>query len=179
MSGRSRRVAALAAAAVAVAAWVAAPAAQAASKGIWISRSELRRLPERGPAWEALEAVANHKLGSPGLSNKDENHDIRTLAAALAYGRTGAERYRRKAAAGVMAAIGTEEGGRTLGLGRGLVSYVIAADLIDLRGLDAARDGVFRRWLDDVRFERLRPKSRPTLVATHEVAPNNWGTKAV
>jgi hypothetical protein len=178
MSGRSRRVAALAAAAVAVAACVASPAAQAASKGIWISRSELRRLPERGPAWEALEAVANHKLGSPGLSNKDENHDIRTLAAALAYGRTGAERYRRKAAAGVMAAIGTEEGGRTLGLGRGLVSYVIAADLIDLRGLDAARDGVFRRWLDDVRFERLRPKSRPTLVATHEVAPNNWGTMA-
>ena len=75
-------------------------------------------------------------------------------------------------------AIGTERGGRTLALGRGLVSYVIAADLIDLHALDPRTDAAFRDWLRTVRFERLRPGSRPTLVATHEVAPNNWGTHA-
>ncbi|HEX2105329.1 MAG TPA: hypothetical protein VHF51_16880 [Solirubrobacteraceae bacterium] len=155
-----------------------AAAQRPASAGMWISKAELRRLPERGPAWRALKATADDKLGSAGLSDKDENHDTRVLAAALAYGRTGEERYRRKAAAGVMAAIETEDGGRTLGLGRGLVAYVIAADLIDLRRYDSGKDGVFRRWLGPVRFERLRPKSRPTLVATHEVAPNNWGTMA-
>jgi hypothetical protein len=138
----------------------------------------VRRLPESGAAWRALKAVADDEMGRPDLSDKDENHDTRVLAVALAYARTGEERYRRKAAAGVMAAIGTEDGGRTLALGRGLVSYVIAADLIDLRRFDSGKDGVFRRWLDPVRFERLRPSSRPTLAATHEVAPNNWGTMA-
>ena len=42
----------------------------------------------------------------------------------------------RKAAAGVMDAIGTEKGGRTLALARGLIAYVVAADLIDLRHFD-------------------------------------------
>jgi hypothetical protein len=162
--------------AVAMAALAGAPAADAA--GMWTSRAELRRLPESGPAWRGLKAVADENLGRAGLSRKDKKHDTRVLAVALAYARTGEERYRRKAAAGVMAAIGSEDGGRTLGLGRGLVSYVIAADLIDLRRLDSGQDGVFRRWLDKVRFERLRPSSRPTLAATHEVAPNNWGTMA-
>jgi hypothetical protein len=183
MSARRWRRCAAALALTAAAAGLGLPAGAAAQapaspEGIWISRSELRRLPERGAAWEALKKVADDDIGRPDLSDKDENHDTRVLAVALAYARTGKERYRRKAAAGVMAAIGTEKGGRTLGLGRGLVSYVIAADLIDLPRYDAGKDGVFRRWLEQVRFERLRPSSRPTLVATHEVAPNNWGTMA-
>jgi hypothetical protein len=46
-----------------------------------------------------------------------------------------------------MAAIGTERGGRTLALARNLVSYVIAADLIDLKSYDAGKDQQFRSWL--------------------------------
>jgi len=171
-----RRRAAAAALAVAMAGLAGAPAADA--DGMWITQTELRRLPESGPAWRALKAVADEELRRADLANKDDRTDTRVLAAALAYARTGEERYRRKAAAGVMEAIGTEHGGRTLGLGRGLVSYVIAADLIKLRRFDSGKDGVFRRWLAKVRFERLRPSSRPTLAATHEVAPNNWGTMA-
>jgi Alginate lyase len=155
-----------------------APQAAPPARGIWISKAELRRLPERGAAWRALEAMAEDKMGHARLASKDDNHDVKVLAAALVYARTGEERFRRKARAGVMDAVGSEEGGRTLGLGRGLVAYVIAADLIDLPRFDSSRDGVFRRWLAQVRFEKLRPKSRPTLAATHEVAPNNWGTMA-
>jgi hypothetical protein len=75
-----------------------------------------------------------------------------------------------------MAAIGTERRGRTLGLGRGLIAYVVAADLIDLRHFDAGKDRRFRAWLSAVRTERLRPGL--TLVSTHELRPNNWGTLA-
>jgi hypothetical protein len=150
----------------------------APQRGIWISGAELRRLPTRGKAWSGLAKAAHEKLGRPNLSRKDDDDDTTTLAAALASARTGSVDLRRKAAQGVMEAIGTEQGGRTLSLGRGLVAYVVAADLIDLRRLDPAGDAKFRAWLRDVRFERLRPKSRPTLVATHEVAPNNWGTHA-
>jgi hypothetical protein len=177
MTHRQRRRRAVAAAlAVAMAALAGAPAADA--DGMWLTQTELRRLPENGPAWGALKGIADEELRRADLSNEDDKTDTRVLAAALAYARTGEERYRRKAAAGVMEAIGTEDGGRTLGLGRGLVSYVIAADLIKLRRFDSGKDGVFRRWLDKVRLERLSPSSRPTLAATHEVAPNNWGTMA-
>jgi hypothetical protein len=146
--------------------------------GIWISGAELQRLPTRGKAWSGLAEIAHENIGEPNLSRKDDDDDTVTLAAALASARTGSADLRRKAAKGVMDAIGTEQGGRTLALGRGLIAYVVAADLIDLRRLDPAADARFRAWLRDVRFERLRPKSRPTLVATHEVAPNNWGTHA-
>jgi hypothetical protein len=145
---------------------------------MWISGAELQRLPTRGKAWSGLAKIAHEHLGEPNLSRKDDDDDTVTLAAALASARTGSADLRDKAAKGVTEAIGTEQGGRTLSLGRGLVAYIVAADLIDLRRLDPAADARFRAWLRDVRFERLRPKSRPTLVATHEVAPNNWGTHA-
>jgi hypothetical protein len=156
----------------------AAQGAAASPRGIWISAAELRRLPAHGPAWEALDRIAHRRQGRADLSNMDDEDDTSTLAAALVYARTGEPGLRRKAAQGIMEAIGTERGGRTLALGRGLLAYVVAADLVGLGRVDPAGDAAFRSWLRDVRFERLRPTSRPTLVATHEAAPNNWGTHA-
>jgi hypothetical protein len=155
-----------------------AAAAPPLRSGIWLSRAEIKRLPERGAAWAQLVQVANEPMGHADLSNQNSDNDVHVLAAALVYARTGQERFYRKAAAGVMGAIGTERGGRTLSLARGLVSYVVAADLIDLRGREPDRADVFRRWLTAVRRERLKPDSRPTLVDTHELAPNNWGAHA-
>ncbi|MFV1965927.1 MAG: Ig-like domain-containing protein [Pirellulaceae bacterium] len=61
---------------------------------------------------------------------------------------------------------------RTLALGRNLVSYVIAADLV---GLEPARDTQFRDWLRGVLTEEIDGR---TLQSTHEGRPNNWGTMA-
>ena len=135
-------------------------------EGIWISRAELAQLPTSGPAWSRLSARADEELGEADIADQDTEHDVTTFAAALVSARTGSGRLRQKAATGIMNAIGTEEGGRTLALSRALMSYVLAADLIDLRGLDADKDRVFRRWLRKVRTERLEPRARPTLVAT-------------
>jgi hypothetical protein len=145
--------------------------------GVWISRAEVRRLPERGPAWHQVKAVADQPLGPADIANQDTEHDVRTLAVALVYARTGQRRYYLKAARAIMDAVGTERGGRTLALGRGLVSYVVAADLIGLRD-DPTRAAPFRSWLDDVRREQLAPQRHPTLIATHELAPSNWGAHA-
>jgi hypothetical protein len=68
--------------------------------------------------------------------------------------------------------MGTEAGGRTLALGRNLIGYVLAADLV---GLPAADDTAFRAWLRTCRTETL---SGMTLRSTHEDRPNNWGTHA-
>ena len=143
--------------------------------GIWVSREELSRLPMAGPAWAQLKATADGDLGKADIANQDSNHDLRTLAAALVYARTGDQSYRAKAADAVMAAIETENDDRTLALGRNLVSYVLAADLIDFKRYDPAREMQFRAWLDGVRREHLDGR---TLISTHEDRPNNWGAHA-
>ena len=147
-------------------------------RGIWLTRADIQQLPEQGAAWDQVKRLADEPTGQPDLSNQDSEADVHVLAAALVYARTGDQRLRGKAAAGVMAAIGTEHGGRTLALARGLVAYVVAADLIDLRSYDPAAARRFASWLAAVRNEELEPSSNPTLVATHELRPNNWGTHA-
>ena len=72
-----------------------------------MSPAQLRRLPESGAAWGQVQAKAEDQLGHGDLSNQDETHDTKALAIALVYARTGIERYRRKAAAGIMDVIGT------------------------------------------------------------------------
>ncbi|HKR98412.1 MAG TPA: hypothetical protein VJU79_02750, partial [Candidatus Dormibacteraeota bacterium] len=162
--------------------WLAIAATAAADPplepGIWLSRAEISQLPENGPAWDQVRRLADEPTGQPDLSNQDSEADVHVLSAALVYARTGDEQLRAKAATGVMDAIGTERGGRTLALARGLVAYVVAADLIDLRAYDPAGARRFASWLAGVRNEKLEPASNPTLVATHELRPNNWGTHA-
>ena len=96
-------------------------------------------------------------------------------AAALVAARTGSAAHREKARAGIAAAIGSEAGGRSLAVGRNLPGYVIAADVIDLPSVDGALDARFRGWLAGLRRQDL---SGDTLVSTHELRPNNWGTMA-
>jgi Alginate lyase len=143
--------------------------------GIWTSARELASRPTSGPAWQALKTAADGPVGQANISDQDSDDDVNTLAAALVYARTGGDTYRAKAAAAIAAAIGTEQGGRTLALGRNLASYVIAADLIDLGSYDSGLDARFRSWLSAVRTESLDGE---TLIQTHETRPNNWGTMA-
>jgi hypothetical protein len=156
----------------------AAAASPALRAGVWATRAELHSLPESGPAWTALRALAEKPLGNPHIKNQNSEQDVSVLAAALVFARTGQQRYAAKAKAGIIAAIGTERGGRTLALARGLQSYVIAADLIDLEHMDPGMGRTFRAWLSRVRTERLKPRENPTLIATHELRPNNWGAHA-
>jgi hypothetical protein len=148
--------------------------------GIWISPAEVRRLPISGPAWERVKEAADRPLRLREIADKDSNHDVKTLAVALVYARTGDSSYREKAADAIAEAIGTEEGGTTLALGRNLLSYVIAADLIDYQAYDPAREGEFRDWLDAVRHEPLGSEALAdqTLIGTAERSASNWGGMA-
>jgi hypothetical protein len=143
-----------------------------APREIWISRAAIRALPDSGRAWDALLAEARRPIVAPNLSNQEDGSNVRALAKALVYVRTGEERYRDHVVTAVGRAIGTEKGGRTLALGRNLLAWVIAADLV---GLPEAEDRAFRAWLDGVRRESLDGR---TLISTHERRPNNWGTQA-
>ena len=151
-----------------------APAAP--GSGILLSASDVSRLPTSGAAWTALKARADGALGSPLISNQDDNTDQVVLAKAIVYARTGGASYRASVLTALKSALGTESGGRTLALGRNLPAYVISADLISLETYDPSFDaGSFRPWL---RALLSKPLDGRTLVSTHEDRPNNWGTHA-
>ena len=140
--------------------------------GIWSSSRELDGLPETGAAWNNVMAEAATATGTPNVANQDDDTDVRVLAKAIVFARTGNQMYRTQVIDACMAAIGTEAGGRTLALGRNLIGYVVAADLV---GLPADKDVAFRAWLRRCLTETLDGR---TLVNTHEDRPNNWGTHA-
>lgn len=143
---------------------------------VLVAPSDLASMPMSGPAWSGLLARAGTTAGTPDLSNQDDDTDQVILAKALVYARTGTTSYRTSVVAALRAVIGTEDGGRTLALGRNLAAYVISADLIDLAAIDPTFDqGSFRPWL---RVLLSKPLDGLTLVGTHERRPNNWGTHA-
>lgn len=144
-----------------------------------MDEEDLLALPTSGTAWNNLKNVADGDLGTADISDQDNTHAIRTLGTALVYARTGENVYGDKAHKAVMAAIGTEEGGQTLALGRSLGAYVLAADFIRLHELAPNDDETFRVWLDDVRTKHIGNHGRwVNLTQTHENTANNWGTFA-
>ena len=147
------------------------PSAQ--GNGIWISVNEVNQLPMSGSAWNNVKSDADSNFGSPNLADQDTRHNIRTMAAALVYARTGQDSYRSKAGNAIMSAIGTETGARSLAIGRNLAAYVIAADLIDFKNYRPSDDLQFRSWLYSM---RTRDFDGRTLISCHEDRPNNWGT---
>lgn len=142
--------------------------------GIWISKEEIMQLPMTGAAWDAVLTAANKPAVTPKLSDQDSEGNVTTLAHALAYARTGDLAYKDKALSAIRSLINTqsENGGRTLALGRELAAFVVAADLI---GLDSALKQVF-----SVRLRELinKPLDGMTLIQCHEKRLNNWGTHA-
>ena len=144
-----------------------------------MSRARLMSLPMTGTAWSYLKSIADGSLGAPDLCNQDNKHDVRTLAVALAYARTGHAAYYAKVRDAIMSAIGTIQVGcnnAVLSLGRQLGAYVLAADFINLSGAD---DVAFRTWLTGIRNRDLGGHSRwYTLTGTHNDSNNNWGAFA-
>lgn len=149
--------------------------AHGVSLGMITSPAELAALPMSGAAWDRMKAAADGSLGTPKIADFNSNHDVLTLAVALVYGRTGIQSYRSKAADAIMSAIGTEDGGQAVMLGRNLISYVLAADLIDFASFDPARDAQFRSWLSAVRFEVF---SDGSIVSEDRKRANNHGRVA-
>lgn len=143
-----------------------------AGPGIWISTEEIRALPMTGPAWEALADHARLPLRYPDISDQDDPSNVRVLAKALYSVRTGQTSYAREVIRACEQIRGTEKNARTLAIGRELVSYVIAADIV---GLPTEERQSFEAWLRAIRKQSFQGR---TIRSTHEDRPNNWGTHA-
>ncbi len=146
------------------------PAKRFAS-GIWVNAAELSALPTTGTSWTEMKAEADLPAAAPNLANQNDSLNVRVLAKAMVYARTGLAHYREQVRQACMAAIGTEQSGETLALGRELLAYVIAADLV---GLSPEEDATFRAWLQSVLRDTLQDNR--SLQLAHEERANNWGT---
>ncbi len=143
------------------------------AQGIWVDREAIKSLPMQGPAWDKLLSHAQVATDTPNISDQDDRTNVLVFAKALVYMRTGEERYRNEVIKACMNAIGTEDGGRTLALGRNLMAFVLAADLV---GLPADKDRIFREWLEEVLDEQMWDGRSLRLTNAHR--PNNWGNHA-
>lgn len=148
-----------------------------AQKGLWISAEELAKLPTSGAAWENLLQAANEPIATPSLFDQNDPTNVRVLAKALVFARLKEEKYREAVVNALQSVTATQAPAeaRTLALGRELVAYVIAADLIALHVHAPKLDAQFRAQL---RALRTASFNKRTLISTHEQRANNWGTHA-
>jgi len=140
------------------------------AQSIFLTKDEILSLPTTGGGWTAVKTAADQAPSSPQLSNQDERENVRTLARALVYLRTGTTSYRDKVVATLKLVPGTESGGRVLALGRKLGAYICAADLVGYR------DATWVQFVKDVRRKTLDSK---TLIGISEGKVNNWGSSAI
>ena len=144
----------------------------ATTTGIWISQAEIEALPTSGPAWDALVEVALEPIENPDLSDQDDRDNVRVLAKALYSARTGDRTFAFEVLRALDAVRGTESGATALAVGRELMAYVIAAEIVGLR---PQKREDFEAWLRGVRDRSFQGR---TIASTHEDRPNNWGTHA-
>lgn len=133
------------------------PTPVAVEMDVWISPEELASRPMTGDSWQSVvSAASGATAGGANVSDQDSSHDVSTLAAAIVAARTGNQSDRDKVVAALEGAIGTEQGARWLAIGRNLGSYIIAADLIDIRS------GPIYDWLESFKTKLLAHNNNGT-----------------
>jgi len=144
--------------------------------GVWVSRTAVRELPMSGSAWNNVKSAADQSCGSVDLSDQSSTTNVCVMAKALVFARTGTSAYRRDVIRAIDQIVnsGTYDG-RALALGRNLGTFVIAADLIDLKRYDPDLDGRFRTKLRSLRTTYTSGGGAVSLIECHERRPNNWG----
>lgn len=143
---------------------------------IWIQKSRLAQLPTTGSSWNNLKQEADSSAGTPDLSNQDDPTNVKIMAKALVYARTNDNKYKSEVEQALTSIISTDTyNGRALALGRELVGYVIAADLVDLKNNNPSLDAQFKTKIKQL-VTTPTSGGPSNLIKCHEERPNNWGT---
>ncbi len=142
------------------------------SAGVWISKTEIMKLPMSGSAWTNLKNAADSSWGSACLYDNNCMHDVNTLAGALVAVRTGDAAMLTKTQNGLKAAMGSSLS-RALELSRGLQTYIIAADIIGYH------DSAFEAWVRKMLTTNVQGHSGGVgVLGTATNSSNNWGGHA-
>lgn len=140
--------------------------------GLWTSALELASAPDSGQAWNQVLTEADQSFFPPDVADQNSPHNVRCLAAAIVYARTGDTSYRDRVqqALDYLSGLG-HPGSTTLAWAREVGAYALAADLVGYRS------AAFDTWLSDMAETYVGSNGR-TVLETFEERPNNWGTHA-
>ena len=146
-----------------------------ATTGIWIGPAEIAKLPMTGAGWTDVLAAAKAASGATNLSNQDSNDSTYVKAAALVYARTGEAAYLAKVKKAItdICTKNLESGSRALALGRELIGYVLAADIVQLKTIDPDLDAKWRTKL--AYLLTYKTSQAGSLIDCSLDRPNNWG----
>jgi hypothetical protein len=147
---------------------------------VWLSADELAALPTSGGAWERVRAVAEEPLPEPSDLGVRDDHNVRTLAAALVGVRLDDAELQAKAERGLRTVLDTAPTDDLLAAARRLGTYAITADVLDLERRDPSLHEEVRAWAGRELHRTYGSGSggASTIVEVHERRPNNWGTHA-
>jgi len=146
--------------------------------GIWIGPGEIATLPTSGAGWTEV-VKASAAAGKTNLNNQDSPDSTNVLAAAYVYARTGDTAARDKVlkAARDIAGGTLESGSRALALGRELLGYIVACDVVGLATLDPALDA---KWRTKLAYLLMYKTSQAgSLIDCSHDRPNNWGGHSI
>lgn len=149
-----------------------ATAALIERKGIWTSAAELRDKPMTGPAWRAVLEAGKQDTTHPDLGDNDDCTDVRVLAAAIVYARTGDASYRQRVVKTIQKLIAQgHPQGSSLSWARNSGAYALAADLVGYRSesLEAWLTNIANVW---------QATDGHTLRSAFHRRSNNWGAHA-
>jgi len=141
-------------------------------QGLWTSAAELKGKSTSSTAWTKLKSYADADTSKPDVSNQDDPTNVRVLAAAIVYARTGDAKYKTKVDTACQKVVGTEAGGRTLAWGREAGAYALAADLVGYKS------AAFSKWLKAMADTHKGSQFGITLRQMFYMRPNNWGSMA-
>lgn len=165
---------------------------------LWLTAAEKAALPLSGPRFEEVMRVANLPYGSEGLfklngggqlpasldindlNTQNAAGGAHTVAKAYAYLATNQQGYVNEIKAALNEIMFSATKTRTLAIGRHVASYVVAADLINLRDLDAALHERFKGWLryrkvaNVYEWDGSYNGTVESLQDMTDTKPNNW-----
>ncbi len=128
-----------------------------------------------GAGWTDVLAAAKAASGATSLSNQDSNDSTNVMAAALVYARNGDTTYLAKVKKAItdICTKNLESGSRALALGRELIGYVLAADIVQLKNVDADLDAKWRTKL--AYLLTYKTSQAGSLIDCSLARANNWG----
>ena len=132
-------------------------------------------LPMSGAGWTDVLAAAKAASGATSLSNQDSDDSTKVMAAALVYVRTGETAYLNKVTKAItdICTKNLESGSRALALGRELIGYVLAADIVQLKTILPDLDAKWRTKL--TALLTYKTSQAGSLIDCSLDRPNNWG----
>jgi hypothetical protein len=148
--------------------------------GILLSASEIAALPTTGSGWQAIVDRVNSPYGGCYCLGQRDKSDLDVLAHALYGAREGdttAKNFVRDKISHVMTAGRTDSD--VLATLRNFSSYIVSADLIDLKSYAPTVDAKFRTWISaELKHQYSGGGGGGSILSIADYKANNFGTHA-